>query len=299
MTEHDERPLLLLTNDDGIEAQGLKILERALRELGRVIVCAPATQQSAVGHGITLGTPLRVLPRGEDRYAVTGRPADTVFIGLGQICPRTPDLIVSGINHGPNLGVDVLYSGTVAGAMEAATRDIPAIATSQMLPKIELPAEGEGAGERVSPWHAPDVPLPELDALFERAARFTVEAARGLLARPLPPGVALNLNAPATTAAKGYRWTRLGRQLYQPNAVKRLDPRGIPYYWIDGQILRRTPEPGTDIAAVLGGSFSLTALTLDWTAPAPERGLEIAGYEAEDDEGAAAAPAASEEETSR
>ncbi len=285
MTKRDKRPLLLLTNDDGIEAQGLKIMERALRKLGRVIVCAPATQQSAVGHGITLGTPLRVYDRGEDRYAVTGRPADTVFLGLGQLCPRTPDLVVSGINHGPNLGVDVLYSGTVAAAMEGATRDIPAIASSQMLPKIEIPGVApEPRGETreyISPWHAPEVPLFELDSLFERAAHFTTEVARALLARPLPPGMVLNLNAPATLDAKGYQWTRLGRQLYQPNAVKRHDPRGIPYYWIDGQIVRRRPTPGTDIAAVLGGSFSMTALTLDWTAPTPKEGLEVGGFELE------------------
>jgi 5'-nucleotidase len=278
MSQRDERPLLLLTNDDGIEARGLQILASALGELGRVIVSAPATQQSAVGHGITLGTPLRVLDRGEDRYAVTGRPADSVFIGFGQLCPRTPDLVVSGINHGPNLGVDVLYSGTVAAAMEAATRDIPAIAVSQMLPKLELPAAEGEQRQQVSPWHAPEVPLPELDACLERAARFTVQAARALLARPLSAGMVLNLNAPATPEATGYRWTRLGRQLYEPKAVERRDPRGIPYYWVDGQLTRRLPQPGTDIAAVLEGAFSLTALTLDWTAPAPSAGLSIAGY---------------------
>lgn len=268
-----DRPLILVSNDDGIRAKGIVLLAEALKAVGDVYVIAPADQQSAVGHGITLGKPLRVRQVDEQQFAVTGRPADAVFLGIGEICPRQPDLVVSGINHGPNLGVDVLYSGTVAAAMEGATRDIPAIAVSQMLPPVQVGDPGEG--HQVSPWHAPDEAPELLSRCLERTAAFAAQAALALLANPLPAGVVLNINGPVA-ATEEYRWARLGRQFYRPSAVRRLDPRGIPYYWIAGELTKREAVPGTDISTVLNGAFSLTALTLDWTAASGA--LELPGY---------------------
>ncbi|MCK5799256.1 MAG: 5'/3'-nucleotidase SurE [Deltaproteobacteria bacterium] len=273
------RPLILLTNDDGIDARGLNLLEDALAPLGRVIVSAPATQQSAVGHGITLGSPLRVRTHGPNRFAVAGRPADAVFLGIGEFCPRRPDLVVSGINHGPNVGVDVLYSGTVAAAMEGALRDIPALAVSQMLPMIPVDDDNDDERQgRVSAWLPPDRVIPSLEASLKHTARFAAAVASAILARPLPLGIALNLNGPAEEATS-YRWTRLGRQFYKPTVVRRVDPRGIPYYWVSGEPTGRRVPPDTDLGALRDGVFSITPLGVDWTQPRPSAGFPIAGYD--------------------
>jgi 5'-nucleotidase len=259
-----DKPLILLTNDDGVRADGLKILALELEEIGQIVVCAPAEQQSAVGHGITLGVPLRVREVASGWHAVEGRPADAVFLGASCICDREPDLVVSGINHGPNLGVDVLYSGTVAAATEASIRGIPALAVSQVLPEITLPEEQ--GGQKVSPWHAPDQQLPRLTQCLRHTASFARKVATAMLADPPPAGTVVNLNGPVWPAKK-YRWTRLGQQFYRACPVRRVDPRGIPYYWVHGERSDATIEPGSDVHAVMvDDEFSLTLLTLDRSA---------------------------------
>lgn len=247
--------LILLSNDDGISARGLQILKKSLSEIATLIVCAPATQQSAVGHGITLDRPLRIEKHDENSYAVNGKPADAVFLALGELCQRTPDLVISGINHGPNLGVDVMYSGTVAAAMEAAMRSIPAIAVSQFLPKIEV------EGKNISPWHAPNESHQELDECFYKTSSFIKKLSLRLLDNPqlIPKDYVLNVNSPVGDA-KGVVWTSLGKQLYQPRVKRQFDPRGVPYYWVAGEVQSFNAEDGTDISAIQNKQISLTLL---------------------------------------
>lgn len=268
-----DRPLILVTNDDGVDAVGLRRLAEAFELLGEVVVAAPAEQQSAISHGITLGQPLRVVPMGERRYAVTGKPADAVFLGISELSPRQPDLVVAGINHGPNLGVDVLYSGTVAAASEAAMRGIPALAVSQLLPR----AAGERAGEAISPWHPPHRVNGEMDRALRTTAAFAVRVGAQMLDNPMPR-VVINLNAPAEPQG-GWRWTRLGKQSYVPRPLRRVDPRGMEYFWITGERLEGGDGPGTDVDALRHGDYSLTALGLDRSIdpPAATREWKLGG----------------------
>jgi 5'-nucleotidase len=249
-----QRPLLLVTNDDGIDSLGLAVLVEALAEVGEVLVAAPDREQSAVGHSVSLSRPLRVNERGPGRFAISGTPVDAVLLSLFGLCPRPPSLVVSGINHGPNLGTDVLYSGTVAGALEGAIHDVPGLAVSQELP---TPAgEADGA----------------LRPLFERTARFAARLARAMIADSPGSRVAFNVNGPARES-EAYAWTRLGPRLYREQVERRLDLRGAPYYWIGGPPLRGVGEPGTDAHAVEAGMISVTPLDLDLTAPIPREGF--------------------------
>jgi 5'-nucleotidase len=168
--EEKSRPLILLTNDDGIDAAGLQALIEPLGRVGRVVVVAPDQEQSAVGHGISLTRPLRITRSATDRYAVSGSPVDAVLMGLFKLCPRRPDLIVSGINHGLNVGTDVFYSGTLAAALEGAIQEIPALAVSQELPEAAAVEE----------------PLT-MAQLLDRTARFAGELAAGGRGPPPPP----------------------------------------------------------------------------------------------------------------
>ena len=168
------RPLILLANDDGIRSTGIRALGRRLADLGDLVVVAPDRERSATSHAFTLDRPLRCEEVETNWFSVDGTPADCVYLGLLKICPRKPDLVVSGINHGFNLGSDVFYSGTVAGAVEAALRDVPAIAMSL---------------EWKRGMHKTEEP-------FERAAEFAHALARAVLAEGLPPGTLLNVNVP-------------------------------------------------------------------------------------------------------
>ncbi len=241
-----ERPLLLLTNDDGIDALGLEVLARALASVGEVMVAAPDRERSAVGHSVSLSQPLRVEERGPGRVAISGTPVDAVLLSLFGLCPRPPSLVVSGINHGPNLGTDVFYSGTVAGALEGAIHDVPGLAVSQELP---TPATASA-----------------LRPLLERTARFAAELARAMIADSPGPRVAFNVNGPAREG-ETFAWTRLGPRVYREQVDRRLDLRGAPYYWIGGPPLRGVGGPGTDAHAVEAGLISVTPLDLDLTAP--------------------------------
>ncbi len=234
---------ILLSNDDGVEADGLRALALALCDLGEVVVCAPDREQSATSHSISLHRPLRIdeLPAWGDvaRFAVDGTPTDAVYLAVNHLLrDRQPNLVCSGINRGPNLAQDVHYSGTVAAAREGAILGFPAIAFSLI---------GRG---RLDYTHA---------AAFARALVPQVHQ------RGLPKGTLLNVNIPAG-APRGVRATRLGKRSYAQAVVRKVDPRGRAYYWIGGDEQAHERVAGSDCDAVYDDRFiSVTPLHLDLT----------------------------------
>lgn len=239
-----EPPLILLSNDDGVEAGGLDTLREALLPLGRVVTVAPATEQSAGSHSLTLSRPLRHRELRKDVHSVDGTPADCIYVALyrERFLPRWPDIVVSGINRGYNLGTDVYYSGTVAAAREAALRGIPALAFS-------LASKGDR--------QAASAFARELTTRF-LAAPGREEGDRGAL---------LNVNFPPGSTYEGARVTRLGRRTYFDEVDVREDPRGREYYWIGGPRAHHEPMEGADTEAVDAGFVSVTPLLLDATDP--------------------------------
>ena len=241
---------ILLTNDDGIDAPGLRALLRALRPLAEVTVLAPDHNWSAAGHTKTMHKPLRVTPytfecdgaeEGVAAFTTTGAPSDCVALALLGILPKAPDLVVSGINQGANVGHDVTYSGTVAAAMEAVIFGLPAVAIS----------------------------LNDYQSrVFGFAAEVGARVVRQVLARGLPPGVFLNVNVPCLPAEeiRGLEVTRLGRRVYRDVLIERTDPRGQPYYWIGGEPPTGHEDEGTDIGALARGYVSVSPVHLDMTA---------------------------------
>lgn len=229
--------VLLLTNDDGIFAQGLASMARALAELGDVYVVAPDREQNAVGHALTLHRPLRVDRLDDRQFRVNGTPSDCVNLGILGLLPRTPSLVVSGINHGANLGDDVTYSGTVSAAMEGTLLGVPSLAVSL--------ADAERAD-------------------FEDSARIARLIAARVLVEGLPPKTLLNVNIPGG-AVKGIRLTRLGQRVYKDKVVEEVDPRGRTYYWIGAGPPIWEDRDATDIAAIRDGHASVTPLHLDLT----------------------------------
>ncbi|HET6611451.1 MAG TPA: 5'/3'-nucleotidase SurE [Kofleriaceae bacterium] len=231
-------PLILLSNDDGARAPGLAALAEAVKSTlaAEVWVVAPERQRSAASHTITLHKPLRVKKIGERQFATSGTPVDCVYLGIHELCPRRPDLVLSGVNDGYNLGADVFYSGTVAAAAEGGLRGVPAIAVSL---------------------------CPGRDG-FADAAQLAARLAGALLASPPPAQTVLNLNVPAG-GARGYRWTCLGERRYADVVSARQDPRGGTYYWIGGGIDEPGVVPGSDCEAVAAGVASITPLFLDMT----------------------------------
>jgi 5'-nucleotidase len=230
---------ILLTNDDGIESDGLICLERALREIGTVYTVAPASEMSGASHSLTLNRPLRIRRIDDSHWAIDGTPTDCVVLALYKVLPPElrPDICVSGINHGLNLGDDASYSGTVAGALEATILGIPGIAVSME------------AGETFR---------------CEEASKFTAMAVRKVLGEGLPDGTLLNINIPAG-AIKGARVTKLGIKSAKPVITEHVDPRGKAYYWIGQRFFRTTHEPGTDFHAISEGFVSVTPMRSDMT----------------------------------
>ena len=230
---------ILVSNDDGVSAPGLEAMVGALAPLAEVIVMAPLTEQSASSHALTLRHPLRVRTIAPGRMAVDGTPTDCVLLALKEFLPEPPHLVVSGINQGPNMGEDVIYSGTVAAAMEGALLGVPAIAVSLA----------------AAPPHD-----------FVQAARLAAELARALVAsRPSRP-VLLNLHVPPGLV-RGWRLARLGKRTYGNEVVTKIDPRGRRYYWIGGEGGAVNHDiPGSDCNAVgEEGLASVTPLQLDAT----------------------------------
>jgi 5'-nucleotidase len=235
-----DRPLILVTNDDGVMAPGIRAAIEALRDLGEVMVAAPDRERSAASHSISLDRPLRVDEIEAGVYSIDGTPVDCVYLALLHLVPRRPALCVSGINNGYNLGSDVFYSGTVAGAVEGALRGVPAIAMSV---ERRRPSDFSGA------------------AAFLKA--LAAEAiARGPAA--LPEASLLSVNLPAGPVT-GYQVTFLGRRVYRDQVEVRQDLRGRTYYWIGGPEENATDLPGSDCSAVRAGLASVTPLGLDLT----------------------------------
>ena len=238
---------ILVTNDDGINARGIRVLAKRLAEEAEnsVYVVAPDRERSAAGHGLTLHKPLRVDEVNLDgnvkaAWATTGTPSDCVKFAVCALLTEAPDLVVSGINAGPNLGGDVLYSGTVSAAMEGALLSIPSIAVSM--------------GGR-SPRH------------FEVAADFIAQLLKVLSTGKLPPKTLLNVNVPNLPAAEieGVSLTELGLRLYNDTFEKRLDPRGRAYYWLTGHAIEEGEAETTDVWAVKHKRISVTPVTFNMT----------------------------------
>jgi 5'-nucleotidase len=231
-------PRILITNDDGIYSEGLRTLADACRKVGDVVIVAPDREQSAASHALTLNRPLRLLEIKENEWIVDGTPTDCVNLAVLKLLREArPDLIVSGINFGPNLGDDVTYSGTISAAFEGALLNIPSIAFSALV--------GEGFS-------------------FDRCAAFAGELTRIAIEQHRDPRIVLNVNFPVGPFA-GVSITRLGRRIYSEGVIERLDPRGRKYYWIGGDEPTWHPGEGTDFDAVQRGLVSITPLHLDLT----------------------------------
>jgi 5'-nucleotidase len=247
---------ILITNDDGVHAEGLLALRQALDALGEVTVLAPDRPRSASGHSITLHKPLRLsqttLADGSLAHTSSGTPSDCVTLALLEVMrDRRPDLVISGINDGPNLGWDLTYSGTVSAAMEGAISGLQAFAISVAW-----------RFERVIKEEEDDGPRPPTD--FTHAARFAVRLAELLRDHPLPPHTLLNVNVPAGMPA-GAEVTRQGIRRYPGRVESRTDPMGRPYYWLGGDVPEDTLEAGTDVHAVGNDRISVTPIQLDLT----------------------------------
>ena len=239
---------ILLTNDDGVNATGLEVLERIARTLSDDIwIVAPSEEQSGAGHSLTLSTPLRLRKLGERRFCVSGTPTDSVMLGLAHIlADAKPDLILSGVNRGANLGEDVTYSGTVSAAMEGALAGIPSIALSQSYAR-------EGMGDTVP---------------FAAAEAWAGRVLAPLIAAPFPANTLVNVNFPAlpAEAVKGIKVVRQGIRDYGRLQIdKRTDPRGYNYYWFGLRPIPHTPGHVTDLEAIADGYVTVTPLHLDLT----------------------------------
>ena len=236
----DAGKTILITNDDGIGAEGLGALVHALEGIGCVTIVAPEQEQSASSHAITLDKPLRIKEHTPSKFSVSGTPTDCVILAVHGILAQKPDLVVSGINHGPNMGEDVTYSGTVAAAIEGCILGINSMAVS------------------LATWE---------EASFEGAASAARQLARALVAMKDGKARLWNVNVPAipAPAIRGIKVTKLGSRIYNDIIIRKKDPRGKDYFWIGGA------EPGwntgedTDFAAVNAGYVSITPLRLDFT----------------------------------
>ncbi len=233
-------PLILVTNDDGIDSPYLLALAKSLGEIGEAWIYAPDRNQSGVGHGISLHRPLRVTHRSERCYCIDGTPTDCVMLAVRDLLGRRPALVFSGINNGANLGDDVTYSGTVAGAFEGMLLGVPSVAMSIT---------------RHNPEHV------------ETAAHFAQILAKHILLNGLPDDTVLNVNVPDVPWAeiRGVEITRQGRRAYSDEVIRREDPRGISYYWIGGDATDHVRAAGTDFDAIDNLKISVTPLHRDLT----------------------------------
>ena len=233
----DSDLLILLTNDDGIGASGLSALKHVLGDLGSVVTVAPSEERSAASHGLTIHRPIRITPVSTDTYAVTGTPVDCVIFALRKILPRLPDLVVSGINHGANLGDDIFYSGTVAAAREASLNRLSAMAVSLASQRREDYAPAAGFVRRL------------IEEIYPKG---------------ISPGTFLNVNIPDGRATE-YRYTRQGSKRVANAILEKEDPRGRSYYWIGQDMSEWEVEADTDYQAIQEGLVSVTPLQRDQT----------------------------------
>lgn len=246
-----QRPLLLVANDDGYRAAGIAALVAALEAIGDVVVCAPDSEQSAASHALSLHRPLRLKAHGDGVFSVDGTPADCVYVALHagtRVLPRRPDLVVSGLNHGVNLGDDVFYSGTVAAAREGALKGVPSLAVSA-----------------------------DMRADREAAAAIGARIADAMLRQRLERPILLNVNFPPGSGDWKARATRLGGRAYLDDVEFRRDPRGREYLWLGGPGVVHRPVAGSDTEAYDEGVIGLTPLVLDlWARSGQEQAEELA-----------------------
>lgn len=238
---------ILLTNDDGVHAPGLTVLERIARQLtDDVWICAPAEEQSGAGHSLTLSRPVRMRRHGERRWSISGTPTDAVMMALGELMDSPPDLILSGVNRGANLGDDITYSGTVSAAVEGALAGVRSVALSQVYAR-------EGMGDTVP---------------FGAAEAWGAKVLAPLARLSLPPRTLVNINFPALApeAVKGVRVVRQGFHDYGRGSIVRgVDPRGYPYFWFGLRNIQQSPGRDTDLEAIADGYIAITPLQLDLT----------------------------------
>jgi 5'-nucleotidase len=239
------RPVILITNDDGITSPGIRALVEAVRDLGDVIVVAPDSPQSGMGHAITIGDPLRLdkveVFDGIASWQSSGTPADCVKLARDKILHAKPDLCLSGINHGANHSINVIYSGTMSAAMEAAIEGIPSIGLSLLDFRFE--------------------------ADFTIAKKVARDLTQRMLGNKLPDHILLNVNVPVTTEAdfKGMKICRQAHAKWQEEFDHRRDPRGRDYYWMTGKFINMDKDPGTDVQALAEGYASVVPIRIDFT----------------------------------
>jgi 5'-nucleotidase len=235
-----EHPLILLTNDDGFDSQGISAMFQRLKGWGQTYIVAPAQEKSASSLSLTLHHPLRVKSVQDNIYAVDGTPADCVYLAVQKLLPRYPDLLISGLNHGPNLGQqDISYSGTVAGALQGAFLSIPSLAVSVL-------ADKKGK------------------YFFDSAAQIVHVLAKKLLENSLPSRIALNINIPGPPI-KGVRLSSLGEKRYNPRVIEKTDPRGRRYYWIGTGNPQDIGDNNSDVMIAKRGYIAVTPLQKDLT----------------------------------
>jgi 5'-nucleotidase len=236
---------LLITNDDGIYAKGIRVLAKELSMIAKITLVAPDRERSATGHAITVHYPLRVEPvsvdGAADAYAVDGTPSDCVKLSLEALLPDKPTMVISGINRGPNLGTDILYSGTVSAAVEGIIHGVPSFA-------ISLDCFDDGP-------------------YYDVAAAIAKKVVLKINEHGLPPGVLLNINVPTvpTEKLRGIKITTLGTRRYRNVFDKRVDPRGRTYYWLAGDVIDLDDDIDTDTMAVKDGFVSITPVHFDLT----------------------------------
>lgn len=235
-------PLILVTNDDGINSDGLIALYMAMRELGEAYVVAPDRERSAVGHALTMHRPLRVEQLSENIYTVNGTPTDCVVVAVEKLLNRRPDILVSGINRGANLGDDITYSGTVSAAIEGTLLGIPSVAISMVYEN----------GEPIR---------------YKTASKFAKRLISFILENPLPEDTLLNVNVPNVDERdiKGVKFTRQGKRVYDNAIHETYDPWGRKHYWIGGGTPSWSSDNDTDITAITENYISITPLHLDLT----------------------------------
>ncbi len=240
-------PLILVTNDDGISSQGIKVLAKTLKSAGDVYIAAPETEQSAVAHALTLHRPLKSEKVSKNKYYINGTPTDCVIIAVKKLLSEKPDILVSGINNGANLGDDITYSGTVAAAIEGTLLGIPSIAVSL----VRDDSNGDAFRGNAS--------------ILKSAAEFAKDTALKVIKKGLPADTLLNINIPNVKNIKGVKITKQGKRVYD-NGIKELsDPRGKECYWIGGGLPQWEAGENTDIEAVNMGYISITPVHLDLT----------------------------------
>ncbi|MFC2157277.1 5'/3'-nucleotidase SurE [Acidobacteriota bacterium] len=248
-----DKPLILLTNDDGFFSEGLEALRSKLENYGSVFIVAPDRERSATSLSLTLHNPLRLKQIKKNVFSLSGTPVDCVYMAVQKILPRTPDILISGINPGPNLGQqDIAYSGTMGGALQGTFLGIPSFAISMMHDK-------DGRFE------------------FEHGAEFASRLASKILKKGLPDGVTLNVNIPPPPI-KGTRLTKLGEKRYNPEILEKKDPRNRTYYWIGTGRPKTIGDEESDVMVIKKGFITITPVQRDMTHHSLLNSDEMAGY---------------------